>query len=124
MQNLRLTLPTSPPPPPFYHSHTPLNYPLASFGSMQKSDLLPYYLIFSILFHYFYFITSVLHLLCICSVSVNTFHLHMVTSRALVKWSKFRRIIYFTHMGMLEIRNGIGNWWDFAFPRKIVCVLQ
>ena len=58
-----------------------------------------------------------------CKMHIHTCHLNMVaTSSAEVK--RIRRIIYITHMGMLEIRSGIGNWWDFAFPRNIVCVLQ
>lgn len=35
-----------------------------------------------------------------------------------------QRTTCITHVGTLEIRRGIGNSWNFAFPRKIVCVLQ
>lgn len=41
-----------------------------------------------------------------------------------VKWSLFKRIIFITHMGMLEIRNGLGTGGTLHSHGIVFCVLQ
>lgn len=42
----------------------------------------------------------------------------------MVKWSLFKRIIFITHVGMLEIRNGLGTGGTLHSHGIVFCVLQ
>lgn len=42
----------------------------------------------------------------------------------MVKWSLLKRIIFITHMGMLEIRNGLGTGGTLHSHGIVFCVLQ
>lgn len=131
MQNLRLIPlshthihtphPTPSPPPPFNSFHTLLSVTLAFLVNTKTKAF------------YLCIYQTFLTITCDCFAQMQfiittlqhaTKRMQFANGHQQCGGQMVQRTTCITHVGTLEIRRGIGNSWNFAFPRKIVCVLQ